>query len=250
MNNYPQKKSKLQMILTIAGICFIVILISVAAIVYFSYNTNTPSDILEDETVMRDNFKGTVLTYSPIQDDTDNKVDIQPYAEAIRTTLTSQGYTECMVVENKNKIIVQMPGVFDYAYAEELALKPVLEFKDVNGNVILSADSIEVARAEYTNMSAGSKGNIVFIAFTDEGTKLFEEATRKISEMPPSQNIIGIYLNGDLISAPAVPVPIDGGECYIEGDFTEHEAKRLASQIKAASLNYEIKLESREVISK
>ena len=250
MNNYPQKKSKLPTILIITGIALTLIIAIVAIMVYFAYNTAPSTDSPQIEAPVKEDFKGTVLTFSPLKDESGEKADIHPYAEAIRTSLTSQGYTDCIVVENKDKIIVQMPGVFDYPNAEELARKPVLNFEDINGNVLLSGDSIAVARAEYTNMSDGSKGNIVKLVFTQDGAKLFEEATRKVSEMPPSENIIAICLNDSVISAPLVFSAIDGGECYIEGDFTEHQAKALAAQISAASLNYEIKLEKQEVFSK
>lgn len=247
MNNYPQKKSKLFVILIIVGVVLTLAIASLATVIYFKNDSKTK---VSKDTSKQEDFKGTVLTFVAQKSQDSQEADIHPYAEAIRTSLQARGYTDCIVVENKDKIIVHMPGVFDYPDAEELAKKPVLKFKDTKGNVLLTGDSIKEAVAEYTTISQGSKGNIVTIRFTPEGAKLFEEATRKVSEMPPSENIIAIYLDDNIISSPAVNAPITGDECCIQGDFTEQTAQTFAAQITLASLNYEIKLEKHEVFSK
>ena len=79
------------------------------------------------------------------------------------------------------------------------------------------------------------------LQFNDEGSKLFEEISRR--------NIgkqVAIYLDGVPISAPVVQEAISGGRAQITGQFSAEEAKLLVGRLNAGALPVPIKLISQE----
>lgn len=83
----------------------------------------------------------------------------------------------------------------------------------------------------------------VSLQFNDEGSKLFEDLTRK--------NVgkrIGIFLDGNVISAPNVNQAITGGQAVITGGFNVTEAKLLAQRLNAGALPVPVTLISQQSI--
>ncbi|MEA2113290.1 MAG: protein translocase subunit SecD [Patescibacteria group bacterium] len=83
----------------------------------------------------------------------------------------------------------------------------------------------------------------ISLEFDGEGSKIFEELTRK--------NIgkrIAIYLDGAVISAPVVQEAISGGKAQITGDFALEEAKELVQRLNAGALPVPINLISQQTI--
>ncbi len=83
----------------------------------------------------------------------------------------------------------------------------------------------------------------VSLDFNNKGGKIFEEITRK--------NVgkkVGIFLDGELISAPNVNEAIAGGKAVIEGKFTVDEAKKLAQRLNAGALPVPIELVSQKTV--
>jgi len=81
------------------------------------------------------------------------------------------------------------------------------------------------------------------LEFDDEGSKMFEELTRK--------NIgkrMAIYLDGAPISAPVVQEAISGGKAQISGDFSLEEAKELVQRLNAGALPVPINLISQQTV--
>lgn len=113
--------------------------------------------------------------------------------------------------------------------AEEL----VLEFKEQKGTdewtaTELNGDYVAKAEAKTDEFSQ----TYILLTFTDEGSALFEKITEK--------NIgkkLGIFINGELISAPIVNDKITGGEAMIAGNFTTKEAKDLAEALNRTVKN-------------
>lgn len=75
------------------------------------------------------------------------------------------------------------------------------------------------------------------LRFNDEGAELFEEITER-----NVGNKVGIFLDGEVISAPNVNEKIVGGEAVIEGKFTVDEAKKLVQRLNEGALPVPIKL--------
>jgi len=83
----------------------------------------------------------------------------------------------------------------------------------------------------------------VNLEFDDEGSKIFEELTRK--------NVgkkLAIFLDGAPISAPVVQEAISGGKAQITGQFTLEEAKELVRRLNAGALPVPINLINQQTI--
>ncbi len=193
---------------------------------------------------------GSELVFEPGDDAKDvTEEDMEAAQEVLRTRLSAQGYTEAIVSKHgEGRIKVEIPGK-DIKGAEELLGKTAkLSFVDYQGNVVLEGDDVKEAKAEWAPNGSGVNANIVTLKLTDEGAKKFEEATTTISALPEGSNIIAIVLDDAVVSSPRVSTPITGGECFIEGDFTEETAGTLASQIQGGKLPFSLKLaESRTI---
>lgn len=83
----------------------------------------------------------------------------------------------------------------------------------------------------------------VSIQFNAEGAELFENLTEE-----QTGNVIGIFLDGFVISAPVVQQAIYGGEASITGNFTIDEARLLAQRLNAGALPVPIELLSQQTV--
>ena len=84
---------------------------------------------------------------------------------------------------------------------------------------------------------------VVQVVFNSEGAKLFGDITTK--------NIgseLGIFLDGNLISAPVIQDAITDGKAIISGSFTAQSAKELATNLNLGALPVPIQLESTQSI--
>ena len=83
----------------------------------------------------------------------------------------------------------------------------------------------------------------VSLVFNSEGAMLFEQITeRNLNKQ------VGIFLDGELISAPTVQTKISGGEAVITGNFNVDEAKLLARRLNAGALPVAIQLISQQTV--
>jgi len=83
----------------------------------------------------------------------------------------------------------------------------------------------------------------VQLVWNSEGDKLFSDITEK--------NVgkrLGIFLDGQLISAPTVQNKITGGTAVISGNFTIDEAKTLARRLNAGALPVPISLVTQQTV--
>lgn len=86
---------------------------------------------------------------------------------------------------------------------------------------VLSNADIKMASAQITKTGVG-----VGVTFTEAGGKKLAEITKD-----NVGKILGVVVDGKLIMAPVIRVPITGGKGFIEGNFTLEEAKRIAKGI-------------------
>lgn len=84
---------------------------------------------------------------------------------------------------------------------------------------------------------------IVQIVFNDEGARMFEELTARLTGKP-----IAIFVGGDLISAPVVREKIAGGTATISGNFTLEAANQLARDLNAGAIPAPITLSGEQEI--
>ena len=108
-------------------------------------------------------------------------------------------------------------------------------------NTSLSGKQLKRAGVEFDQTGAGQP--YVSITFDSEGDKLFGDLTARLIRQP-----IGIFLDGELISAPIVQQAIYGGQAQITGNFTVDEAKVLAQRLNAGALPVPIELLSQQTV--
>jgi SecD/SecF fusion protein len=137
--------------------------------------------------------------------------------------------------EGDNRINVDIPGVSDAnAILEELGKPGSLTFTDEAGKVILNGNQVSTAKPVITENN-GIKQYMVDLTFTDDGKKVFGDAT--------TANVgkrIAIIYDGKMYSNPVVQEPITQGQCQISGMSSYEEAETLASTIRIGSLSLEL----------
>jgi len=161
--------------------------------------------------------------------------------EIIRNRVDQLGVAEPVIArQGERRVLVQLPGVTDPQRAiEVIGRTALLEFKDEEGNTLLTGAHLKNAQVQYDRFGRP----VVSIAFDEEGAKLFAQATTANVGRP-----IGIYLDGNLISNPVVQEPITGGEAQITGKFTLEEAQNLAILLRAGALPVKVEvIENRSV---
>lgn len=155
----------------------------------------------------------------------------------------------------KHRLIVELPGVSNLAEAIKLInITPQLEFKVLAPG---TDDTKASSTAQFT--ASGLTGRFlkhstvefrqqsispsISLEFNDEGAKLFAKITQENVGKP-----VGIYLDGNLISAPTVREAITSGRAEISGQFTIDEARTLSRNLNLGALPVPISLISTETI--
>ena len=159
----------------------------------------------------------------------------------IERRVNELGLTEPVIQrQGKDRIIVELPGVKDPEKAiAMLGRTAMLQFKDMNGKVVLTGKDLRDARAQ---VSQGNQA-VVGLEFSEEGGKKFGELTaRNIGKQ------IAIELDGEVLTAPVVQEAITGGRAQISGSRTVEEAEHLAILLRSGSLPVKIEvMENRTV---
>jgi preprotein translocase subunit SecD len=159
----------------------------------------------------------------------------------IERRVNELGLTEPVIQrQGKDRIIVELPGVKDPEKAiAMLGRTAMLQFKDQDGNVVLTGKDLKDAKAQISN----GNQSVVGLEFNDEGGKKFADLTaRNIGKQ------IAIVLDGDVLTAPVVQEAITGGRAQISGSRTMEEAERLAILLRSGSLPVKIEvMENRTV---
>lgn len=109
----------------------------------------------------------------------------------------------------------------------------------------LTGRYLETANLEFAGGNSGQLANepLVSVKFTDDGAKLFADITRShVGEQ------LGIFLDGELLSAPVINEAITGGTAVISGSFTPDEARLLAQNLSFGALPLPIQLQSTQTV--
>jgi len=116
-----------------------------------------------------------------------------------------------------------------------------LPFRDTG----LTGRYLESAALEFAGGQGGQLANepLVTVTFTREGRELFANITRD-----NVGNALGIFLDGELLSAPNINEPIPGGTAVISGGFTPDEARSLAQNLSFGALPVPIELQSTQTV--
>ena len=208
---------------------------------------------------------GVEVTFVPAQDGADpTNEELDGAAEVMRQRLVAQGINDYSVYSdyNSDRIVVQFPWAedeetFDPETAiSELGSTAQLRFiegtdTDEEGNptgeVILDGSMVDSAQAAY--VATDSQGSnyqwVVQLKLNDEGAQAFATAT---SELASTKGQIAIWMDDQMISAPAVEKAIANGQAMITGDFDSETATTLANQINGGSLPFSLETASYSTI--
>jgi protein-export membrane protein SecD len=123
--------------------------------------------------------------------------------------------------------------------------------KFVLGPVVISGENFKKAGAVLS--SGGQLGGVsqwtVTFQLDRDGTKSFADATTQALGAPQPTDQIAIVVDRVVISSPTVQGAITGGSGEITGNFSESEAKDLATQLNAGALPVELTRQSVRTVS-
>ena len=220
-----------------AIVILIVILGALAGLAYYASIILSSTGIGEEMSIPLglDLSGGVSITYQVVDDN--------PSAEDMSDTIYKlqkrvEGYsTEASVYQvGDDRITVEIPGVSDAnAILEDLGNPGSLEFQLPDGTVYMTGDQVADAQAGTTTDSYGNKQYVVQLKLTDDGAKLFADATTD-----NVGNYLPIVYDGETISYPQVKEAITGGTAQISGMKTYEDAETLATQIRIGSLSLKL----------
>lgn len=174
--------------------------------------------------------------------------EIQDQAiQVFRKRLDPEGNKEVVITpEGLDRLIIEIPEVTDLAQAEAMVKKAGrLEFReaqydpetqDMKWVTRMDGAAVKSARPLIDDQSPTGSWMISF-TLTSEGARDFGSLTKEIQGKP-----LGIFFDGEQISAPVVQGPILGGQGQITGSFTKEEAVSLANFLNAGALPVDVKL--------
>lgn len=168
------------------------------------------------------------------------------YADAIFNNL-SNGQISTSLVESQ----------FGYHIIKKIEERGTGDDREVKSQHILFLKKTPTSQQDWINTQLSGKqlkqSNVQFdnttgiaqvgLEFNDEGKELFADITRRNVGKP-----VGIFLDGNLLTAPKVNEEITGGSAIIEGNFGVQEAKQLSQRLNAGALPIPIKLISQQIV--
>jgi len=170
--------------------------------------------------------------------------------ETLNNRVNSLGISEATInIEGDNRIRVQLAGVENQQEAKEiLGTSAQLSFRDVNDNKLLDGTDVVEGSASQ-DFDPNTNSPIVTLQLEDASQ--FGQVTDQISQMPPPDNSLVIWMdyqegdsyteevqqeNPKFISAPSVSEPLYTSEVMISGNFTVESAQQMADLINSGSL--------------
>ena len=198
------------------------------------------------------------------EENADAAVDMSAVTNSIQKRVNVLGVSEPMItVEGTNRVRVQLAGVADQESAREMiGTTANLTFRDVNDELLSDSSIITEGGASLAYQDGRP---IVSLKIADQ--KKFGEITADVSSRGSGNNVMIIWLDweeGDTykaenakaaagqepkyISAATVRGTING-DCIIEGNFTDAEARTLAELINSGSLPVKMTEISSNVVS-
>ncbi|MBE6052459.1 MAG: protein translocase subunit SecF [Clostridium sartagoforme] len=179
-------------------------------------------------------LQGGVSVLMEIQEDDVSYEVRQRTKQLLELRVNSIGVAETVVTEEGEKRIrIDIPGAYDSnEIVDGLSKTGNLEFKDSEGNVVLTGKDVKDATAILDETSRP----VVSLELNEEGQQKFAEVT--------ANNIgktISIYMDDEEVSSPTVQNTISDGKAVINGMSSMDEATKLAGIISSGALPVSIK---------
>ena len=158
------------------------------------------------------------------------------------------GYTEAKVQLMGERIYVEIPSIDGPEEAvQQLGSTAQLEFRDADGNVVMTGDEIKDARSNFGPIDATNiSQHYVVLTLKPEAVEKFAAMTKAAADRAAEgKNYIGIYMDGKELSIPAVgseyaETGIVSEEVIISGNFDADSALTLAELISAGQLPFSL----------
>lgn len=189
-------------------------------------------------------LEGGVYVLLEAQEVDDEDVDqdaIQRAMTIIRSRIDELGVTEPVLrSEGDKRIRIELPGVKDQARAlETIGRTAMLKFEGPDEEEILTGENLDTAR-----FARGMYNEpLVELEFDAEGREKFAKATQEYMG-----DVISIYLDDELVSAPVVQEVIPDGNAVISGIESRDEASHVALMLRSGALPVElVELETRSI---
>lgn len=179
-------------------------------------------------------LQGGVSVLMEIQEDDVSSDVRQRTKQLLELRVNKIGVAETVVTEEGEKRIrIDIPGAYDSnEIVDGLSKTGNLEFKDADGNVVLTGKDVKDATAILDDTSRP----VVSLELNADGQEKFAEVT--------ANNIgktISIYMDDEVVSSPVVQNTITNGKAVINGMSSMDEATKLAGVISSGALPVSIK---------
>ena len=179
-------------------------------------------------------LQGGVSVLMEIQEDDVSSGVRQRTKQLLELRVNKIGVAETVVTEEGEKRIrIDIPGAYDSnEIVDGLSKTGNLEFKDADGNVVLTGKDVKDATAILDDTSRP----VVSLELNADGQEKFAEVT--------ANNIgktISIYMDDEVVSSPVVQNTITNGKAVINGMSSMEEATKLAGVISSGALPVSIK---------
>lgn len=174
---------------------------------------------------------GVSITYEADGDVTSAEMD--DVLEKLKDRAENFSTESDVYLEGDRRVVVNIPGADDaQAVLESLGADGSVEFKDEDGNVVLSGSDVSDAKAAQVSENGQSTTEcIIQLSLNGTGKTKFAKATTD-----NLNKVISIYYDDKLISAPKVQSVISNGEAQITGMSSFEEADRIATFIRIGAL--------------
>lgn len=161
---------------------------------------------------------------------------MQRVVSIMERRINELGLTEPIIQrEGERRVIIELPGIKDPDKAiETIGKTAMLEFKDEEGNTLLTGTDLKDAQAA---MNQQNNQAVVNLEFSDEGSEKFADAT-----LNNVGRQIAILLDGEILTNPVVREPIMGGRAEISGQRDLEEAQRLAVLLRSGALPVKVNI--------
>lgn len=183
---------------------------------------------------------GVSITYDIVEDNPTQQ-EIDDTIKRLQLRVDEYSTDGVVYKEGTDRISIEIPGVTDAnEILTELGKPGALEFvNEENYEKFIAGEEyeVELSGSDIKNAAAGINTQstvteyVVELAFNDEGTKKFAEATRNNI----GKSIYIIY-DGEVVSAPVVQEEIASGSAQIDGMEDLEEAEMLAQTIRIGAL--------------
>lgn len=230
------------------GIAVILVFIAIVLLLgYYSYGILKGTMAKDSDSGIKlglDLAGGVSITYE-ITDENPSSEDVSDTVYKLQQRVSAYS-TEAEVYQvGDDRITVEIPGVTDAnTILEELGTPGTLEFRNSDGEVLMTGEYVEDAQAgSQTSSTTGTTEYVVQLTLTSDGAELFSDITGEyLSKQLP------IYYDDELLSNPTVNSQITDGNAVITGMESYEAAETLATQIRSGALNLTLSEIQSEVV--